>query len=130
MVRHVVVASSRRSASQSRQHEHLDSPALNELGDLAPSSAAHSPNKDANSSSIVGYPNENESSSLLFIGSAARAEDRLDRLIMPESSYLDSKRHIRHFYASQNEFLGSLKKLVSLKEIDEEEHESLQRLLT
>ena len=64
---------------------------------------------------------DSESSHLLSPSSSAQfAQDRLNALIYPESRYSSSKQHVRSFYDSQNEFISSLKKLVTLQATEEE----------
>ena len=64
---------------------------------------------------------DSESSHLLSPSSNAQfAQDRLNALIYPESRYSTSKQHVRSFYDSQNEFISSLKKLVTLQTTEEE----------
>ena len=65
---------------------------------------------------------DSESSHLLSPSSSVQyAQDRLNALIYPESRYSSSKQHVRSFYDSQNEFISSLKKLVTLQASEEEE---------
>ena len=62
-----------------------------------------------------------ESSHLLSPSSNAEfAHERLNALIFPESRYSSSKQHVRSFYDTQNEFISSLKKLVTLQASEEE----------
>ena len=64
---------------------------------------------------------DSESSHLLSPSSSAQyAQERLNALIYPESRYSSSKQHVRSFYDTQNEFISSLKKLVTLQATEEE----------
>jgi len=63
-----------------------------------------------------------EAHSLILVsGANGSAEERLNRYIMPEDRFSAFKRPVRRFYTNQNEFLESLKKLVSVTAEDDEE---------
>ena len=65
---------------------------------------------------------DSESSHLLSPTSSAElSQGRLDALIFPEARYSASKQHVRSFYDTQNEFVSSLKKLVTLQQTEEED---------
>ena len=64
---------------------------------------------------------DSESTHLLSPSSNAQfAQDRLNALLYPESRYSSEKQPVRSFYDSQNEFVSSLKKLVTLQATEEE----------
>ena len=126
--------SSRSSHSGRSPHQPPASPAAPYLALVSPSTYTHDPElvqyadrggSGAGRRRPLATPllSDSESSHLLSPSSNAQfAQDRLNALIYPEARYSSSKQHVRSFYDSQNEFVSSLKKLVTLQ-ATAEEHE-------